>query len=316
MPRPLIVGLVLLTTLLGGALALRRVMTGPGQEAAEHPSASESARAPTRSAEVGPTGDFLGVIIPSSSVEIVSKTEGRVESIEVQVGAHVQTGAPLVRLELQPLRKELAIAQAALQTARAQEQLAQVALAEANDRTRRYAHPGLRDLQAMPEEELAAAGFQEKSAAARLQSAQAQVQEHLARVEQIQQRLSDAVLKAPFEGVVADRYLDPGAQASPSRPILRLIGAGGLRVRFAIPEDEPHGVAPGAPIQVRLPREGPALTGQVENVSPEVDAASRMIIALARLDVPPGAEVPAGMVVRVRVGPRGARAALVAPETP
>ncbi|HEX8538237.1 MAG TPA: HlyD family efflux transporter periplasmic adaptor subunit, partial [Cystobacter sp.] len=203
-----------------------------------------------------------------------------------------------------------------LQTARAQEQLAQVALAEANARTQRYAHPRLRDLQVLPEEEIAAAGFQEKSAAAKLQSAQAQVREQVARVEQIQQRISDAVIKAPFEGVIAERYLDPGAQTSPSRPILRLLGAGGLRVRFAIPEDELRGVAPGAPIRVRLPQGGPPLTGRVENISPEVDSASRMIIALAHLDVPPGAEVPAGIVVRVRLGPQGERAVLAAPETP
>ncbi|EPX64740.1 hypothetical protein D187_000162 [Cystobacter fuscus DSM 2262] len=314
MPRPLLACLVLLTLLLGGAAALRHAMTGPGQEAVAP--ASGSARAPARAAEVGPRGDFLGVIIPSASVEIVSRTEGQVEAIEVQVGARVQAGAPLVRLDLHPLRKELAIAQAALQTARAQEQLAQVALSEARDRTQRYAHPKLVSLQAMPEEEIAAAGFQEKSAAAKLQSAQAQVQEQVARVEQIQQRISDAVIKAPFDGVIAERYLDPGAQTSPSRPILRLLGAGGLRVRFAIPEDEPRGVAPGAPIQVRLPREGPPLTGRVENVAPEVDSASRMIIALARLDVPPGADVPAGLVVRVRLGPPGERAALAAPETP
>jgi RND family efflux transporter MFP subunit len=316
MPRSLIACLVLLTLLLGGAVALRQVMTGPGQEAVAHASASGTARAPPRAAEGGARGDFLGVIIPSASVEIVSKTEGQVEAIEVQVGARVQAGAPLVRLELQPLRKELAIAQAALQTARAQEQLAQVALAEANARTQRYAHPRLRDLQVLPEEEIATAGFQEKSAAAKLQSAQAQVQEQVARVEQIHQRLSDAVIKAPFDGVIAERYLDPGAQTSPSRPILRLLGAGGLRVRFAIPEDELRGVTPGAPIRVRLPQEGPALTGRVENISPEVDSASRMIIALARLDVPPGAEVPAGIVVRVRLGPQGERAALAAPETP
>jgi RND family efflux transporter MFP subunit len=316
MPRPLIACLVLLTLLLVAAAAMRQVMSGPGQEAMTHASASGSARAPPRAAEMGPRGDFLGVIIPSASVEIVSKTEGQVAAIEVQVGARVQAGAPLVRLDLHPLRKELAIAQAALQTARAQEQLAQVALSEARDRTQRYTHPKLVSLQAVPEEEIAAAGFQEKSAAARLQSAQAQVQEQVARVEQIQQRIEDAVIKAPFEGVIADRYLDPGAQTSPSRPILRLLGAGGLRVRFAIPEDELRGVTPGAPIQVRLPREGPPLTGQVENVSPEVDSASRMIIALARLDVPPGADVPAGIVVRVRVGPPGERAALAVPETP
>ena len=314
MPRPLVAGLVLLALLLGGVAAVRRAVSRAEHDAPPPPSAS--ARVPPPSTEVDPSADFLGVLIPSSSVEIVSRTEGRVEAIEVQVGAHVQAGAPLARLEQQPLRKELAIARAALQTAQAQEKLAQVALAEASDRTRRYAHPGLRGLQALPQEEIAAADFQEKSATARLQAAQAQVQEHVARVDQIDQRLADSVIKAPFAGVVAERYLDTGAQASPSRPILRLLGSAGLRVRFAIPEDAPRGLAPGAPIHVRLPREGPVLSGQVENIAPEVDASSRMIFALARLDVPPGAEVPAGLVVRVRRGPGDTRAGLTSSERP
>jgi len=316
MPRALLACISLLTLFLGGALAVRLAMNDPAAASAARGSPSDEGHAPPRGPPAEAGADFLGVVIPSASVDIVPKSEGRLTSVEVEVGAHVMEGAPLLRLELQPLRKELAIAQAMLQTARAQEQLAQVALSEARARTQRYAHPKLVSLQALPEEEIAAAGFQEKSAAARLSAAQAQVQEQVARVEQIQQRVEDSVIKAPFEGVVADRYLDPGAQASPSRPVLRLLGARGLRVRFAIPEEALHRVSSGASIQVRLGREGGVLTGQVENISPEVDAASRMIIALARLDRPPGPEVPAGMVVRVRVNPPTERTALGPVETP
>ncbi|MET0400787.1 MAG: biotin/lipoyl-binding protein, partial [Cystobacter sp.] len=193
MPRPLLACLAVLALVLGGALASR--WAGVRPEPVRVFLREDPPRSPSRGADARAPGDFLGVLIPSASVEIASRTEGRVEHIEVQVGAHVQAGAPLVRMDPQPLRQELAIARAAHQSAQAQEQLAQVALAEANARTQRYAHPGLRQLQALPEEELAAAAFQEKSAAARLQSAQAQVREQLARVEQLQQRLEEGVLK-------------------------------------------------------------------------------------------------------------------------
>ena len=132
------------------------------------------------------------------------------------------------------------------------------------------------------------------------------MQEQLARVEQMQQRLADATLTAPFAGMVAARYLDPGSLTSPSRPILRLLGAGEQKVRFAIPENEVHKVSLGLPVQVRLLPRDTVLTGTVESIAPEVDAASRMIFALARLDAAPEpAAVPSGLVVRVLVGMGG-----------
>ncbi len=191
MPRALIACVVLLALVLGGTLALRLATPPSGTVPVDTPPPG-SARTPMR-APSSLKGDFLGVIVPSTSVDIVPRFEGRLQSVEVQPGDRVSAGAPLARLEAQPLRQELAIAQAALQTARAQEQVATVALAEARDQLRRYNHPQLVSLQAVPEQEQAAAGFQEKTASARLSAAQAQVQEQLARVEQLQQRLSDAV---------------------------------------------------------------------------------------------------------------------------
>lgn len=313
MPRPLTACLLLLAVLLGATLALRLALSDPSA-ALEPALPPASAHPQAQGPSVPPGGDFLGVIIPSASVELVPRFEGRLEAVEVQVGAHVSAGSALVRLERGPLSQELAIAQAALETARAQEQLAQVALAEARERAQRNAHPKLVSLQVVSEEERASARFQEKSASAKLSAAQAQVREQLARVEQGRQRLEDTVLKAPFDGVVAERYFDPGAQVSPSRPILRLLGAGGLRVRFAIPEDEVHKVSPGAPLQIRLAPGNTLLPGRVESLAPEVDAASRMVLALARLDRPPGPEVPAGKVVRVLVGPGTGGAPLAASE--
>lgn len=247
-------------------------------------------------------GDFLGVVIPASSVDITPKFEGRLESLSVQVGDRVSAGATLGRLDMGPLRKELAIAQAGLKIAQAQERVAAVALKEAQERVRRNSTPSLISLKALPDEEIATAQFQEQSAAARLSAAQAQVQEQLARVEQSQQRIADAILTAPFEAVVAARYLDPGAFTSPSRPILRLLESGELKVRFAIPEEEVHKVWKGAPVKIRLLQQDTLLEGRVESIAPEVEAASRMVLAMARLEVAPGSSVPAGIVVRILVG--------------
>jgi multidrug efflux pump subunit AcrA (membrane-fusion protein) len=86
--------------------------------------------------------------------------------------------------------------------------------------------------------------------------------------------------------VVAARYLDPGALVHAQTPIVRLISADELRVRFAISEDEALRFAPAVRIRARVAASGMQLDGTVESIAPEVDTAARMIFAEARLDPP------------------------------
>jgi multidrug resistance efflux pump len=72
-------------------------------------------------------------------------------------------------------------------------------------------------------------------------------------------------------------------------------------VRFAIPEGERRRVAPGQPVTVVPRGSGAKLAGTVEKIAPEVDAASGMVLAEARID-PSGdaaAVLQPGEVVRV-----------------
>jgi hypothetical protein len=65
-------------------------------------------------------------------------------------------------------------------------------------------------------------------------------------------------------------------------------------VRFAVPQCDAGRLAPGARVQVSLPSLGRALPAVVEQVAPEVDAVSGMILVEARLD--PAAASQAGVV--------------------
>jgi multidrug resistance efflux pump len=119
-------------------------------------------------------------------------------------------------------------------------------------------------------------------------------------VAQISQRLSDASVVAPFDGQVAIRYLDTGAMVAPGRALYHLIRTGAQQVRFAIPEDQAASLTPGTRLSVEVPSLGRVLEGRVENLAPEVDAASRMVLAIASVPRREGdAPVPSGVVVRV-----------------
>ena len=255
MPRALKAGLVLLTLILGGGAGpevLRRATQARrGRAWQPEPPPPCARRLPPRLRPPVGTSSGSSSLEPPWSQSLPSSRAGWRAS-RCSSGTGSPRGPSWRGWTCCPCARELAIAQAVLQAARAQEQVSTVTLQEAQDRVRRNETPGL----VIPPGHLGGGARRRaprrKIASARLGAAQAQVQEQLARVEQMQQRLADATLTAPFAGMVAARYLDPGLLTSPSRPILRLLGAGEQKVRFAIPENEVHKVSLGIPVRVRL----------------------------------------------------------------
>jgi RND family efflux transporter MFP subunit len=231
-----------------------------------------------------------------------SKFEGRLESLEVDVGDHVRKGAVLARLDVRPLEQDLAAARANLQSSRADEQAASLALAEAREKKGRYFTPRSLELGVYSKEELATIRYQESTALARLQAAQARTREQQARVVELEQNVGDAILVAPFDGVVATRPVSPGARVSAGQPILRVLSTSGRKIRFAVPEDEARRLEPGSPLMLSIDQPGHTLTGHVESIAPEVDAAARMVFAIAVFDAPPPDTVATGMVAHIQPG--------------
>jgi len=246
---------------------------------------------------------FLGVVIPHDSVDLSSKFEGRLDRLEVDVGDRVQQGAVLARLDVRPLEQDLAAARANLQGSRAEEQAAGLLLAEAREKKGRYFTPRSLELGVYSEEELAKIRYEESTALARLEAARARSREQLARVVDLEQSVGEAVLVAPFEGVVATRPVSPGARIAAGQPILRLLATGGRKIRFAVPEDQARQLEPGSPLRLSIDQPGVTLAGHVESIAPEVDAAARMVFAVAAFEAPPPDSVATGMVAHVQPGP-------------
>jgi multidrug resistance efflux pump len=193
------------------------------------------------------------------------------------------------------------MAEAGLLSSKAEQDLAALALEQASERLRRRETPEQLKLQAVSEEELSAARYEKSTAAAKLAVAQAKVKEQEARVSQMRQQLAETSLRAPFDGVVAGRFVHPGALARPGLALLHLLRQGKPQVRFAIPEGEARSVAVGQAVEVVVTGPGQALAGQVTQLSPEVEVYTLMVFALANVVLPEGVELPAGTEVRVRV---------------
>ncbi len=232
-----------------------------------------------------PERGFIGVIVAHESIDVVPKASGRLKEITVRLGDKVARDAVVAKLDAEAARQDLRMAEASLRAAQVDVDKATVEAAQAHERAHRREPEAAEGKHLFSQEELSDARYQDKLAAQRVMAARAAVAEKSARVKQLRSALDDLDLRAPFDGTVSARYVDAGGVVGPTTPILKLINPDDLWVRFAIPEDRAASVAPGRRLRVAV-ETMTDVGAVVERVAPEVDTASRMIIAEAKLDVP------------------------------
>jgi RND family efflux transporter MFP subunit len=205
----------------------------------------------------------------------------RVTALNVDVGQSVRKGQVLLELDHRSLDSELQQAQAALAEAEAG-----VALARAN----------LSRGEGLAKDRFISASQLDELRATRTQ---AEAQRNTARAarDAAQLRRDFAELRAPADGIISKRLVQPGQVVAAGTELLRLIRDGRLEWRAELPEDELALVEPGA--TVRLPSRAGIVTGRIRAVSPGVDNQSRTGTIYA--DLPePGALQP-GTYVEGRI---------------
>jgi RND family efflux transporter MFP subunit len=100
-----------------------------------------------------------------------------------------------------------------------------------------------------------------------------------------QARVNATILRSPLSGVVSRRYLDPGAVASPTQPVIAVQEMRTLWVTIGVPEEISRRVRIGQTATVRLDAlPGRTFTGLIERIEPAADPQSRQFTARVRLD--------------------------------
>lgn len=113
--------------------------------------------------------------------------------------------------------------------------------------------------------------------AAESASKAAEFQAARARLARSNLEVDDCVLRAPFDGEVAQRMADPGAFARPGTALLVLVDRSRVRITADAPEREFAAVARGAAVRVRVLSTGQALQGTVARRSPAADPGTRTV---------------------------------------
>jgi HlyD family secretion protein len=255
-----------------------------------------------------------GRVLPPAKVEIGATITARVEKVLVREGARIETDQVLVELERSELAAAAAQARAALTRAQARVKsvqtlalpTAQAGLkqAEANLLQAERDDKRNRDLvakgfisQARVEEterqldvarsQLASAKAQagaQGASGAEAQQAQSQLAEAVAALEAAQAKLAQTRIRAPGNGVVLERLVEPGDIAQPGRRMMSLALDGPVRLIVQVDEKNLPLITKGAMAMAAadaFPAE--RFEAVVNYISPGIDA-SRGSVEL-RLDV-------------------------------
>lgn len=241
---------------------------------------------------------FVGVVAPRVAVDVTSPFTTLVAAVDVLVGAKVEAGAPLLRLDPRPLREQIAIANAALRrlnTDRGGATLARRKAEAALEIERKSFADGVSSKAALVDAEYAA-----QIAASSVAAASAAIAEQSANLAKLEALLQDSTLRAPIAGTIAMRYADVGARVTEGAPLVRVISEGDVVIKFAMPAGQDAGVVPGATVEVELAGRARRASALVTAVAPELDPVAQMILAEATFA--PGEQVPqAGTVCHIVV---------------
>lgn len=287
----------------GAHLAAKR-MSAP--KAVASSSASASAAAVAAAAPMFPIDDeaWTGVLL-AQAVDLTSRIDTKVAGFSFRVGDAVHAGDAIAELETTAQKHEIAAAEAAVRASRADAWNASVSVAQAKDRQSRRGRVmqvGSTAIPLVSEEELADSKFDALSASSRASAASAMAEERQARLAHLRQTVADATLRAPFDGVVATRFVELGAHVRNGQAVVRIVRRGALRVRFAVPEAEAASLSMGS--RVRLEWDDRSLFAVVDRVAPEVESASSSVVMEAEVDATPSEgnerSALAGRVVGVR----------------
>jgi len=237
-------------------------------------------------------------------VAVFPKVTGFVDSISVDRGSVVKTGQLMARLVAPELAAQRAEAQSKLQGAESQRAESEAKLASDENTYQRLkaasATPGV-----VAQNDLEVAQRTVDADRARLQSVRESTEAAKAALKSVTEIEGYLQVRAPFDGVVTERNVHPGALVGPASgsgtnvPLLRVEETARLRLVVPVPEKYVAGMTEGAKVEFSVPAfPNQMFSGTVARIAHSVDTKTRTMPV--ELDVSnPGRRLASGMFPEV-----------------
>ena len=226
------------------------------------------------------TNSKAGTVKARRRARISPEIGGRVDFIGFRPGQRVRKGDVLLRIRDNDLRAALALAEQDLESAKANSMEACVAADLSARELKRLEDLHRSDDRVVSQEMLDRAQSERDSTAARCQAGRAAIQRAQAAIELARANWSKAVLRAPFDGVVAElkaevgEWVSPSPPAVPIPPVLDIIDPSSIYISAPLDEVDAGKVHTGQPARITLdPYPNRSFKGSVTRVAPYVQDA-------------------------------------------
>lgn len=214
----------------------------------------------------------VGTIRAVHETAVASKLLAKVLEVRATAGRIVQKGEVLVRLDDQDLRAKLEQAAAAVNAAQAARDQAQV---EANR------------VKSLVDQQVAAPIEFERAGTA-LKSADAQLEQARQARREAETYLEYATILSPLDGVVIDKKVEVGDMVAPGSVLLTLYDPTRMQLVASVRESLTQRLSVGQTIGVRIEALDKTCDGQISEIVPEAETASRSFQVKVTGPCPPG----------------------------
>ncbi len=321
-------GLVVLLVILAGVWLIfysGQEQVKPETADAENSGKTKGKTARARLKSVTEWYEAVGSLRPRTETRIEAQIQAQVLQVTVRAGDRVEKDQTLVVLDNRQMDARLSQARQALKTAGSRKQqaeqslnAAQAAFNEAESdyqRIRNYY-----ESEAATEQELERSKARYLQTQAGLRRAGKAVQGAAAGVHQAEAAVREARvssgysrIKAPSDGEVIKRLIEPGDLALPGKPLVLMKTTENLQIEAFVREGLIGKVKPGTRLSAEIDVLDEPLRARVEEIVPYADPQTRTFLIKALL--PPAEGLYPGMYGKLRIPRRVIQVVVIPPET-
>ncbi len=255
-----------------------------------------------------------GDVLPDQQVAVFARVQGYLESIAVDRGSFSRGGDLLAKISVPELEKQLAKEQADLAVCGPSIVRDEATLAWRKAIWERLEKVAADVRHLVNQESLDDARGRFETAKAELDLTKARELGLRAMVEKTQAMIDFATLRAPFDGVITERWVDPGDLIQPgTTKLLHFMQVDPVRVRIHIPESDVPSVRPESRARITFDElSGKTFEAQVSRIFWALNRNTKTMAVEIDLKNPDKVLRP-GMFARVEVGLDERSGALVLP---
>ncbi len=255
--------------------------------------------------------DLSGTLVSPDQARVSSEVGGIVRDVLVEIGQEVTVGQELVRLDATELNLALQRAESALRQTEAQlginssrtgempadEQIAAVRTAAANRddaraqlaRAQELISKGLLSKAELDTVQTRVKVFEAAYQAAleNVQALKASLQDRRASYDLARKKLSDAVIRAPVAGAVAERTVQRGEYIRENTPVVTIVRMNPLKLKTGVQEKYADLIRQNQQVEFKVePYPNDMFHGRIAYISPAIEQASRTFATEILVDNP------------------------------